>query len=333
MTLLMAIMTRRRANIGILAYDGALQSCVYGLQEMANIANSFRQCEEEPVIRTAVWRVSASGCVEPDLPSQLLRSDLDFLVLPPVGRGDLPSGPVEPCCSWIAAAHGEGVCLASACGGAFYLAASGVARGRRITTHWSLGEPLAKVCDAAAVDTTEMLLDDGDLITAGGMMAWIHMGLRLIERLLGHGVMLDTARFMVIDPALRPQSRHTSFSPRMDHGDQQVLAVQQWLHANAAADVSLPKIAAMAKLGERTFLRRFARVTGHNPTEYCQRLRVSRSQGLLESSSMSVEQVAHLCGYEDHNSFRRLFKRYLGVTPGEYRMRSAATPGRFTAGR
>jgi transcriptional regulator GlxA family with amidase domain len=319
-------MTNAHSNIGILAYDGALQSCVHGLQEMAEVANRFRRFDSEPAIRTTVWRVSTAGCIEQDPPALVPRSDLNFLVLPPVGRGDLPRRPVEPCCSWIAAAHSEGACVASACGGAFYLAASGVARGRRITTHWSLGEPLAKVCGDAAVDTAELLVDDGDIITAGGMTAWMHMGLRLVERLLGHDVMLDTARFMVIDPALRPQSRHTSFSPRLDHGDQQVLAVQQWLHVNAAADVSIPRIAAMAKLGERTFLRRFARATGHNPTEYCQRLRVSRSQSLLESSSLSVEQIAHRCGYEDHNSFRKLFKRYLGVTPGEYRMRSAAAP-------
>ena len=61
--------------------------------------------------------------------------------------------------------------------------------------------------------------DDGDIVTAGGVMAWVDLGLKLIDRFLGPTVMLEIARQFVIDPPGREQRYYSTFSPRLLHGD------------------------------------------------------------------------------------------------------------------
>ncbi len=42
---------------------------------------------------------------------------------------------------------------------------------------------------------------------------------------------LATARFMLIDPAGREQTYYSVFAPKLDHGDEPILKIQHWLHA------------------------------------------------------------------------------------------------------
>jgi hypothetical protein len=54
-------------------------------------------------------------------------------------------------------------------------------------------------------------------------MAWIDLGLRLVERLLTPAVMLQTARMFLVDPAGREQSHYAPHTPATGHGDASVL--------------------------------------------------------------------------------------------------------------
>ena len=74
-------------------------------------------------------------------------------------------------------------------------------------------------------------------------------------------------------------------------------------------------------LPTRTFTRRFRVATGYTPIDYVQTLRIEEAKQLLETGTEPVEAVAFDVGYEDANSFRRLFKRTVGITPARYRQR------------
>ena len=169
-----------------------------------------------------------------------------------------------------------------------------------------------------------MLIDDGVILTAGGLMAWTDLCLRLVERLRGAEVMTQTARFLLVDPPGREQRYYSVFSPRTTHGDRAVIDVQRWLQETDAKDISLKTLAAKAGLERRTVLRRFRNATGMTRTEYGQRLRVSKACELLQFSGKTVEQIAWETGYTDPGAFRKIFARFVGLTPGEYRQRFAA---------
>ena len=133
--------------------------------------------------------------------------------------------------------------------------------------------------------------------------------------------MLDTARFMNIEPPGREQQFYSDFVPKIKHGDSAILKAQHWLSAQRERPIGVTDIARYACLEPRTFLRRFASATGMKPSEYQQRLRITRAREMLEFSRASVDKIAASVGYDDVGGFRRVFRKIVGLTPSEYRQR------------
>ena len=321
-------------EIGIVVYPGAQLAAVYGLTDMFVIASRLaagkaeeegRDAAEVPRLRVSHWRLSedlrevtCGDDTHADEPHRLM-----FLLLPPRLNGLPPPDSVAALAPWLKAHHAGGTVLGSICAGAFLLGATGLLQGRAATTHWSYAEALAEHFPGIAVDTDKLVIDDGDIITAGGIMAWIDMGLRVIERLLGPSLTLETARFLLVDPAGREQRFYSSFAPKLHHGDKAILKVQHWLQVQGSRAVTLSEMAEQAGLEERTFLRRFHKATGLKPTEYCQHLCVGKARQMLEFGKQSIEQIAWDVGYEDAGAFRKVFQKVVGLSPGDYRRRFA----------
>ena len=321
-------------DIGIVIYPGALMSAIYGLTDMFQVAGmqAAEHSETAPQVRVSHWHLQEDGSVRRMFESQPGTGEkLMALILPPT-LNDLPVGRrMGSLPGWIRARHAEGTTICSVCGGAYLLAETGLASGRTITTHWSHQELIANRYGDVGVNTDKLIIDEGDIMTAGGMMAWINLGLKLVDRLMGSSVMLATARFMLVDPGAREQSYYATFSPKLDHGDTVILKIQHWLHGTNVKGLTLLAMAERAGLGERTFLRRFQKATGINPTEYCQRLRIVKSRELLERSHMTIEQVAWQSGYEDPKTYRKVFRKILGLSPAEYRIRFSLGRGQPAA--
>lgn len=341
-------------EIGIVVYPGAQQAAVLGLTDLFAIADraaadralTNQHPAEVPRLRVSHWYlkdgqlkdgqpkgepgaalpVACTYDTHPDLPHRLV-----YLLLPPRLNGLPPAEGNTALAPWLRARHAEGTVLGSVCAGAFVLAASGLLDKRAATTHWSYAEAFASQFPKVAVDTDKLIIDDGDIITAGGLMAWTDLGLRIVERLLGATVMLETARILLVDPAGREQRFYSSFAPKLHHGDKAILKVQHWLQGQATRDITLADMAAQAGLEERTFLRRFHKATGLKPTEYCQHLCVGKAREMLEFSKQSVEQIGWAVGYEDAGAFRKVFQKVMGLSPGDYRRRFGVEARRATS--
>lgn len=96
---------------------------------------------------------------------------------------------------------------------------------------------------------------------------------------------------------------------------------RRWLQAHRNEPYSLQATARAAATSPRTLLRWFAQVYGHSPQDYLHSLRIAQAQALLQTTYLTVEDVAQQCGYNDTGSFRKVFARVCGVTPGAYRQR------------
>jgi transcriptional regulator GlxA family with amidase domain len=264
--------------------------------------------------------------LDPAAGALALDRTLTALILPPSLGQDLPDDPGGSLRSWILDRHREGTLLCSVCAGGFLLAETGLLAGRPATTHWAAKARFAARYPEVLLDTDRILIDDGDIITAGGLMAWIDLGLLLVGRFLGPTAVLSTARLFLVDPSGREQRFYSTFAPVLDHGDQAILRTQRWLHHHSAERVDIARMAAVAHLGERTFLRRFQRAAGLRPTEYLQYLRVGHARDLLERSDLAVDEIAWRVGYQDPGAFRKILQRLTGLSPGEYRRRFAYPP-------
>ncbi|WP_054180359.1 GlxA family transcriptional regulator [Trabulsiella odontotermitis] len=319
------------AEIGLLIYPDCQLAAVYGLTDMFRIAADWAESISGEVslraIRVSHWQVKPDDetveCVwdsHPDAPHRL-----SHLIAPP--GLVIPSKMVSMAvpARWMNTLYHEGVTLCSVCAGAFVLAETGLIDHRRATTHWAFAQALAERFPAVDVAAENMVIDDGDIITAGGILAWTDLGLTLIEKLLGTGTMLATARFLLIDPPRREQSTYAAFIPDFDHGDGEILRVQHRLHASFADPQSIEEMAALAGMTPRTFLRRFQKATGIRPTEYVQQVRIMKARDALELTGRSVDHIAWEVGYTDPSAFRKIFRKITGVTPGQYRQRFGIT--------
>jgi len=309
------------AEIGLVLYPGVQMAAVLGMTDLFQAAAALAACKgaDAPALAVSHWGLEKGQPVRMDGGEAAGRPAV--LVLPPALGDAIRREDAAPFAAWLRKCHGEGVRLASICAGAYLLGETGLLAGRTITTNWVIAEIFERRFPDVRVDADRLLNDDGDIVTAGGVMAWVDLGLMLVDRFLGPGVMLEIARRFVADPPGREQRYYSGFSPRLLHGDAAILKVQHWLQASEAKEVALETLAAQAGLEPRTFLRRFRKATGLTTSDYCQRLRVSRAQEILQFTTRSVDLVALEVGYNDPGAFRKVFARIVGLTPGEYRRR------------
>lgn len=314
-------------EIGLVCDAGTSPTGLYGLTDLFTYASEFaakrREEDARPAIRITHWRADIAmaevRCTFDSYPTP--DHNLSVLVLPGNLQATLGRTKDETVSSWLRMQHARGVVLAAVCGGVFILAGTGLLNGRQATTHWALCDQFAAQFPSVLTETDHMVIDYGDVVTAGGVLAWADLGLRLVERFLGLAVMLETARYMNVDPPGREQRLYSDFEPRMKHGDRAVLKAQQWLSTRRERTVTVGEVAKQAGLEPRTFLRRFAKATGLKPIEYQQRLRISRAREMLEFSGTSISEIASSIGYDDVGGFRRIFRKFVGLTPSDYRRR------------
>ncbi len=96
---------------------------------------------------------------------------------------------------------------------------------------------------------------------------------------------------------------------------------RRWLQEHMTEPYSLAATAQAAATSARTLSRQFAIAHNQSPLDYLHRLRVARARVLLETTYVSVEQVAQMCGYHDVGTFRRIFQRQTQTLPAAYRER------------
>ena len=285
--------------------------------DIANNESRSLKAPAKPLLKVKTFEIESNTSIESVITYQ--KENISVLIIPPT-RNALPDDDeTRILSSLIRGLHEKGVTIASICGGAYILAASGLASGREITTHWAHRDLLQQKYPDITVNTEQLLIDNGDIITAGGLMAWTDIGLILIDRYLGSDVMIATSRFMILNTAQRTQATYSGFHPKLTHGDAAVLKIQLWIHKHGGQGVNLSEMAEKAGLNLRTFIRRFSCATGFNPGEYCQRFRVSASRNLLMVPGCTIENAAWKCGYSDVSTYRKVFKRFIGVTPSEYK--------------
>lgn len=308
-------------EIGIVHYPGALLSAVQGLAELFYLANKC--CEEHQ----SDVRFKTQLCDLKQIAASLEADELptlNVIILPPCLEDRYYSEPDERLLSWLLVQHKQGALLCSVCAGAFVLAKTGLLQDRPATTHWALADHFCETHPDIKLNAQKLLVNDGDLITAGGLMSWVDLGLELVAQHSSSQIMRALGKYLIVDTAPREQRYYRSFKPKLDHGDEVVLSIQHHLQGHFSESVVIKGLAERCYLTERTFLRRFMKATGLKPSEYLQRLRIQKACDLLEGTRSSIAKIAEEVGYEDISAFRKTFVKVTGQTPKAFRDRFAS---------
>lgn len=223
--------------------------------------------------------------------------------------------------SGLAQALAQGRLIAAHCTGTFILAGSGLLEHKNATSSWFFKDVFQSLYPNVHLQLNKLLVQDGNLLTAGATTAFMNLCLALTERMAGEQFARQIGKIMLTDPNRSSQIPYMDLSVGQPHNDLLIAGVQKHLLASLAEPFALEALAAQFHLTKRTLLRRFKAALNDTPLNYLQRLRVEHAKRLLETTNMPVEQIVLQVGYEDMSSFRKLFLNYTELSPSQYRQK------------
>lgn len=322
-----------RVRIAILAYDGCMGAEVLGLSDILLVANRIHayRAPEQPApfavsivgVGSGTVRLAGGASLSVQPPGAF-----DLLVVPAFDFG--ADAPLE---ETLRRLHAEQAliaetarhrALAAICTGSLLLAEAGVLDGRRATTAWAFADQMAARYPRVEIVRDALMVRDGGIVTSGAFTAYGDLALQLIRDRAGAGLARAVGRFSLIDGGRVSQAPYVDrrvLDGRLAGKRHESLsrAVAEWFAPRLAQRYNLGELAEAFHLSSRTLLRRFNAETGRTPLELLQDLRVERARRLLETTTLSVAQVAEQVGYQDVATFSRLFARHTQLTPAAFR--------------
>jgi AraC-like DNA-binding protein len=102
----------------------------------------------------------------------------------------------------------------------------------------------------------------------------------------------------------------------------------EYMKNNLDQPISRDEVARACNMSYGYFSRVFRQRTGHTFSDLLNKFRVEQACALMDESSLNINQIALDCGFSDQSYFSKVFHRYVGTTPKQYRRRAAlAAPG------
>jgi transcriptional regulator GlxA family with amidase domain len=308
-------------SVIVVAFPDVQALDVVGPLEVFAMANRFGA---DPPYATAL--VSASG--RPVTTSSGLslgterasrRGPIDTLLVAG-GTGTAAAMADERLIAWLRTAAPSARRVTSVCSGAFLLAQAGLLDGRRVTTHWSACDTLARLFPAIEVDADRIYVRDGNVWTSAGVTAGMDLALALVEHDHGGELALAVARQLVLFTHRPGGQSQFSVQLAAQRAEREPLRdALAFVAEHPEADLSVPALARRAAMSVRTFARAFRREVGTTPAVFVQRSRVEAARRLLEATDRTVEDIARACGFGTVETMHRAFQRVVRTTPGQYR--------------
>jgi AraC family transcriptional activator FtrA len=242
----------------------------------------------------------------------------DTVIVLPVARF-VYERPSEQVLEALVAARSRGCRIVSVCLGTFVLAAAGLLDGRHATTHWRFCGDLSAAYPRIHVDPGVLYVDEGDVLTSGGVAAGIDLCLHLVRKDHGAEVANHLARRLVAGPHRDGGQAQFIDQPVAGAFDRRLDPALTWALEHLDQNPTVDQLAAMAAMSRRTFYREFHAATGTTPHRWLVAQRIILARRILETTDLAVAEVARRAGYGDASVFRRHFTGQAGLSPAAYR--------------
>ncbi|WP_230410134.1 GlxA family transcriptional regulator [Undibacterium rugosum] len=312
-------------RVAVLAFDGispfhlSVPSLVFGESVQTREAAAFevRVCAAETQRGGRKLRSSAGFYIEPRYGYRTLR-EADIVIIPSWHQ-DLRAAPPE-LLTQLRKAHAAGAMLVGLCLGAFVLAQCGLLQGRTATTHWAAAREFALRFPDVCLAPDVLYVAHPDVMTSAGTAAAIDCCLHILRTQCGPEAAAQVARKLVVAPHRQGgQAQYIERPLPESASDQRLTQLMDWMLAHLCETPSVDDLAARACMSRRSFTRHFQQQTGSSPGKWLLHQRLNHAQRALESSELSIEQIALQSGFGSALMMRRYFARELQISPSTYR--------------
>lgn len=219
-------------------------------------------------------------------------------------------------------AHERGATVAGLCLGAIAVADAGLLSGRSAVTHWHSVGSLAARHPSITVDASVLYLDHGDVLTSAGTASGIDACLHIVRTRLGAEAANRVARSLVVAPHREGgQAQYIERPVPASAANDPIAATSTWALKHLDQDLTVERLADAAHMSRRSFVRAFRASTGSTPAAWVRSRRLDEARRLLETTDLTIDQIAASCGFGNTVTLRQNFASAFGSTPSAYRRR------------
>lgn len=209
--------------------------------------------------------------------------------------------------------------VASVCTGSSVLAAAGLLEGRRATTHWHFARDLAERHPGVRVDPAPIFVRDDPVSTSAGVTAALDLTLDFVAEDHGPALARLVSRILVTYFQRPGNQAQMSVLTTLDPENLLVRGVLTHIRDHLDGDLSAVALARTAGVSTRHLHRLCLAHIGHPPSRLVRRARAEAAADLLESTALSVTEVADRCGFSSAETLRQVFAEYYGTPPSRFR--------------
>lgn len=217
-------------------------------------------------------------------------------------------------------ARNNGAEIVGLCLGAFVLGYTGILDGKRAAAHWEFERQFQSLFPQVRLDINALYVADGNIITSAGTAAALDCCLYIIRQRFGSVAANQIARRMIVPPHREGgQAQFIAQPVPKDTRDGRINCLIDYLQQHIAEPHNLDSLAEIVSMSRRTLTRHFSKATGMSVADWLTAERLRRSQILLESGNLPIENVAEQVGFLSAVTYRQQFKARFGVSPAEWR--------------
>lgn len=221
---------------------------------------------------------------------------------------------------WVHQAYESGASIATICSASLVLAEMGLLNGRNCTCHWKCLDYFREHYPKVKLQGAKIYTEDRRIYTSAGMTTGIDLALFLLEKWFGAFVVASVAQEMVVNYRREGEIKQEGiFSNLKRHFHADVYRIQELLLNHPEQNFTLEQLADTVNRSPRHLTRLFKKHTGKTIQAYKTEIRLEQSRLLLQNDQLSIEEIAHRCGFENARQFRRIWKATFNTAPTTFR--------------
>jgi len=311
-------------NVAIINYEHALASSIVGIMDIFSIVNNFCLVDEKcPRFKIDILHTKkdiSNFNIQINFKSKPItsKSTYNLIIVPPLIDLEHKFETDISLIHWLQKNYKKGTYMSSVCIGAYILAQAGILDDKYATSHWVIEKKLKQDFPKIKLEIDKLIVEDGNIITAGGVSAYIDLCLYVTRKFISKEVSYTCANYLGVDAGRVSQQHYKNLTMIPSENDD-IQKILQYLKTHFKEPITIKDMANYISVSERTFIRYFKKTTGELPNQYLQKLRVEEAKRLLLNTQDSFEYITYYVGYSNPSNFRNLFKKLTGLNPRQYR--------------